>query len=1399
MTALEDVLPLSPLQEGMLFHSGGGHDPYIVQLDLELDGPLDAERLRAAGQALLVRHPNLRAAFVTRASGQAVQVIPAESVLPLQVYGEAGQDTYARIKAADALRPFELTASPCLRMTLVTVEGRHRLLFTYHHLLLDGWSNSLVVGDLLRLYDNGGDPGLLAPAPPYRSFLAWLREQRRNGGDEAALAVWRERLAGLDGPTLVGVPDAPRGVPDALRDGSDASRGVPDVPRGVPDVSRGVRAERSQVEMGEEASAAVRALCRAAGVTVGVAVQAAWALVLRTLTGRSDVVFGLTVSGRDAEVAGIESMVGLFVNTVPARVVLDPAESVAGLLRRVRDEHARTLGAQHVGLAAVQRAVGRRALFDTLVVVESHPVDATVLDGRSFGGLRLRGVSGTDATGYPLTLIVVPGARLRLTVDRLPGALACEVPALAERVAAVLAAMAADPGARVVDVLPEEAVPAQGSAVAVPEIDVVRMFREQAALHPDRPAVRDARQVITYAELDRRSDRLAGALRLRGAGPERLVGVARARSVDLVVALLAVLKTGAGYVPLDTEQPAARLRAIVDDTEPVHVVTDDILRGTDEVTEDGPPGMEGVAEERTPGLEGATKERPPGADGVLDEEHHLDRVAYVLHTSGSTGRPKGAAVTHRALTNRIRWMQHAYPLRADDRVLQKTPAGFDVSGWEFWWPLTHGALLVMARPGGHRDPAYLAEVMRGERVTVVHFVPSMLREFLDGLGTADLPSLRRIVCSGEALPGDLVERARAVLGTVPIENLYGPTEATIDVTAFEADTAAVVPIGRPIWNTATYVLDSWLRPVPDGVAGELYLGGVQLARGYHGRAGLSAGHFVACPLDAGQRMYRTGDLVRRRTDGVLEFLGRIDGQVKIRGVRVEPGEVESALRTHPGVRDCAVRALSRAGGGSYLVAYVVGRDGALDPGVLRAHLGGLLPAAMVPALFVPIDALPRTASGKVDGGALPDPGAPAHGTSRPPSGPAEELLCGLFRDVLGLAGEVGAEDDFFELGGDSITAMRLANRAGAPMSVADVFDHRTPAALATMLTKATPTTEPAPTAATESASATKAAAAAKPVLGTKPALGTKVVELPLAAHRLRRSGLPVESYLITGMVEGRAVGAIADRSEAVRLAIATPDRRPWRATIVPRTADLLTHDGTDPADALELARKSVDLAEGRPLQVVAVAGRLVAAAHAAVFDEASLHRVLRELCTGEVAQAGVPARLQASEDDLEGWLGLLAKGTAEVFGPWSPGAGPRFRVSAPVGALTCADVLAATATWLGQPTLLADLEITPADGPARIYPAMAGEEPPADPLKYEILHLLHPQGAAALRGHPRRQILIRRSLFEPLGAEGGADAPEQHYPLVISHAEHTGRLWVAGDPAVIGRDAAAALLGHFHV
>ncbi|MFD0889244.1 amino acid adenylation domain-containing protein, partial [Streptosporangium algeriense] len=453
--------------------------------------------------------------------------------------------------------------------------------------------------------------------------------------------------------------------------------------------------------------------------------------------------------------------------------------------------------------------------------------------------------------------------------------------------------------------LPGEQEPGwNATATPVPGLDVAEMFREQVSRRPGGTAVSDERESLTYAELDRWADHLAGRLLRYGAGPERLVGVACERSTGLVAALLAVLKTGAAYVPLDTDHPRDRLRAVLDDTGPVCVLADDTW-----THETACP----VLRIDRPGA-GETPRRQGGG-------HHRDRTAYVLHTSGSTGRPKGVAVTHRALANRLRWTQHQYPLGEDDRVLQKTPVSFDVSGWELFWPLIRGAELVMARPGGHRDPAYLASVIAARRVTVAHFVPAMLREFVEDPAVPAVHHLRRIICSGEALPTALVALTRARLGPVAVENLYGPTEAAIDVTSMPCEPgeqAAVVPIGRPVWNTVAYVLDSWLRPTPVGVAGELYVGGVQLARGYHGRPGLTAERFVACPFTPGERLYRTGDLVRRRADGVLEFLGRTDQQVKVRGVRVEPGEVEAALRAHPGVRGCAVRTLRHQSGGAYL-------------------------------------------------------------------------------------------------------------------------------------------------------------------------------------------------------------------------------------------------------------------------------------------------------------------------------------------------------------------------------------------------------------------------------------------------------------------------------------------------
>ncbi|MGW1274701.1 amino acid adenylation domain-containing protein, partial [Streptomyces sp. NPDC002491] len=546
------------------------------------------------------------------------------------------------------------------------------------------------------------------------------------------------------------------------------------------------------------------------------------------------------------------------------------------------------------------------------------------------------------------------------------------------------------------------------------------------------------------------------------------------RSTELVTALLGVLRSGAAYLPLDLDYPTDRVAHMLADSGATTVIT--LSAVADRLPEASRAGLLLLDDRHDPDVPPDDSRDPSGSDARSDAQsgpHNRpqdgprggdgpppahpgarpDDPAYLIYTSGSTGRPKGVVVTHRAVVNRLAWMQGAYGLTADDRVLQKTPSSFDVSVWEFFWPLLEGAAVVLARPDGHRDPAYLAALVRDERVSTMHFVPSMLEAFLQSDEVAGDPawaaSLRRVFSSGEALPTAAAARWEALTG-VPLHNLYGPTEAAVDVTHHRcdgADEGPVVPLGRPVWNTGLRVLDADLRPVPDDVPGELYLTGVQLARGYHARPALTAERFTADPYGPpGSRMYRTGDLVRRRADGVVEYLGRTDRQVKLRGNRIEPGEIEAALTALPGVAQSAVTVRDNA-----LVAYVVPHDAARDTDVtaLRDALGGSLPPALVPGAWVVLDALPLTPSGKLDRAALPAPHA-VRAAARAPRDPREQLLTEIFAAVLKLP-DVSADDDFFLLGGDSITSIAVASRArraGLAIGPREVFEHRTPAALA---------------------------------------------------------------------------------------------------------------------------------------------------------------------------------------------------------------------------------------------------------------------------------------------------------------------------------------------------------------
>ncbi|MGW7415243.1 non-ribosomal peptide synthase/polyketide synthase [Streptomyces sp. NPDC054863] len=1034
---LEDVLPLSPLQEGLLFHAlydTGATDVYTAQLVLELTGPLDAETMRNAWTAVLHRHANLRTAFVHDLTDEPVQIVTQGPALPWRTADLSAIDPAERTAALDRIaaeertRRFDLAHSPLLRLALVRLdEERHGLVFTPHHILLDGWSMPVLLREVLGLSAAGGSAARLPRVTPYRNYLTFLATQDR----ESAREAWAAELAGLPGPTLI-APEAPAA---ATAEPGHVTRELP-----------------------AATVAALRRLARERGLTVNTLVQGAWALLLGRLTGRDDVVFGATVAGRPPEVAGIESMVGLFINTLPVRVALDPAATVLDTLSRLQSAQASLITHQHLGLSEITRLSGHSTLFDTLIVFENYPVDRASFAQTDSGTLRPTGVKGRDATHYPLSLIVHEGDGLTLRLGHQPAAFGPgTVTGAADRLAVLLHEMATRPLARLGALAAlgaeEGTDPATAdgndTAVDVPRTTLPGLFAAQAARTPDAVALLDAGRPTTYGELSARVLALASRLRALGAGPESRVAVAVPRSAELVVAVLAVVETGAAYVPVEPGLPAERVALLLEDTAPVcTLVTRETVAGAPLPAD--LPFLVVDGDERA-------GDRPPLRGPGPDPRN----PAYVIHTSGSTGRPKGVTVSHEAVVNRLLWMQHQYGLTPGERVLHKTPAGFDVSVWELFWPLIAGATTVIAPPGAHRDPAALAELIRTQGVSTVHFVPSMLRAFLDEPVTGRCTGLRRMLCSGEALPADLAYRVHAVLPKARLHNLYGPTEAAVDVTHWEHERGATgpVPIGRPVWNTRLYVLDTALRPVPPGVTGELHLAGVQLARGYHGRPGLTAERFVADPFDPdGGRMYRTGDLVRRGPDGSLVYLGRADQQLKVRGARVEPGEIEAVLRAHRDVAEAAVVLRADERGEARLIAYTVPAPGvpaaSVDTDGVRRHAGDSLPEFMVPTAVVSLESLPLTANGKLDAKALPAHRFTASQDGRPPRNAEEELLCSLFAEVLGVH-RAGPQDSFFDLGGHSLLAVRLMGRVraalGTDLGVRALFDAPTPEALAVRL------------------------------------------------------------------------------------------------------------------------------------------------------------------------------------------------------------------------------------------------------------------------------------------------------------------------------------------------------------
>src|SRR5262252_4512972 len=866
---------------------------------------------------------------------------------------------------------------------------------------MDGWPLPVLVRELLTLYEHKGDGAALGRVTPYRDYLAWLAAQDRAG----ARAAWQQALAGVEEATHVAAPDHGR----------------------TP-----VAAEQITLALSQRLSTALSAQARRHGLTLNTFMQAAWGLLLGRMSGRDDVVFGVTVAGRPSEIAGIESMVGLFINTLPLRMKLPPSKPLLELLKEVQDSQSRLIAHQHLGLAEIQQLAGAGALFDSLVVFENYPVERGGLSGAG-GGLRLCSVSGHDATHYPLSLMVAPSERLQLRLDYRPDLFErASVEVLAGRLVRLLEAAVAAPEVaigrlEILSAAERRAILQEWNATerVLAAATLPQLFAAQAARTPDAVAVVFGDEQLSYGELEGRANQLAHQLRALGVGAERVVGVCLERSLELVVSLIAILKAGGAYLPLDPGYPRERLSFMLADAGAAVLISASRLRDRLDA-----PGVRRLELDR----EGAAiAAHPTSAPAGAVAPHNL---AYVIYTSGSTGTPKGVAVEHASLANKILTLGRDFNVGSSFRSALVISCAFDASIEQALLPLIGGGTAVVISDAIRESPAQFWHQLIRDDVTFMSCVPSYLESVIPG--APDNAALHHLVLGGEVFTAAFEKEILRHLEVARITNLYGPTEVTIDAIGFAVEgeqSDARIPIGRPLPNYRVYVLDSCLEPVPVGVVGELYIAGAGVGRGYVGRGGLTAERFVADRYGAaGGRMYRSGDLARWRGDGVLEFVGRADHQVKVRGFRIEPGEIEASLVGHASVSQAVVVARSDRVGVTQLVGYVVlAAGGDADAAVLRAHVGARLPDYMVPSAIVVLDRLPLTANGKLDRGALPAPQVRA-GVVRMARSPREELLCALFAEVLGLE-RVGIDDDFFALGGHSLLATRLISRVRSSLDV----------------------------------------------------------------------------------------------------------------------------------------------------------------------------------------------------------------------------------------------------------------------------------------------------------------------------------------------------------------------------
>ena len=1018
---VDDAYPLAPMQQGMLFHSlfeqNTGVD--LIQLSCRIEGNLQPQAFRQSWQQVLDRHPALRTFFLADNGNDPLQLVLDRAELPWQEFDWrelSGSQVERRLTALlqeDRLRGFTIDEPPLMRCTLIRLDDNlYQFVWSHHHLLTDGWCLPILLNEAMQTYEGllAGQHIQLDKRRPFRDYIEWLARQ----DEDAAASFWRDNLDGFTSPTPLGV-DRVSVAPDHVR-----------------------RFLTCSLNLSAETTRSLQRLAQSRHLTLSILVQGAWSVLLSRYSGSTDVVFGATVSGRPPEIADVDSMIGLFINTLPVRVKVFDDEPVVEFLTRLQNEQIARDSFAHTPLVQIQawsQVAAPAPLFESVVVFENYPMDESL--GQVGGSFTVREFEVFEQTNLPITLMTAPAESLPLKIAY--DSLRFEresIDRMLAHLAHLLACLAADPERTVPDwpMMPEQERQQllndwndTRKSAAVGDTSLVRLFETQVERTPAHVAVVFGERKLTYEELNQRANQLARQLGELGVRSGSRVGIFMERSPEMLVGLLAVNKTGAAYVPMDPAFPANRLSHMLDDAQVSLVLTQP------ELLELVPKSTAEIF-----CLEGDCHRLSTFANWNPYVPTYAASPAYIIYTSGSTGKPKGVAVSVTALANLLLSMREKPGLAERDVLLAVTTISFDIAALELFLPLITGATLVIADRETTHDGVALLNEIRRSGVTVMQATPVTWRLLLEAEWSG--PPLRRALCGGEALARELA--ARLLTTGVELWNMYGPTETTIwsaihQVTQ-DGATEATEPLGRPINNTQLYVVDRQMRPVPVGVAGELLIGGDGLALGYVGRGDLTAEKFMpdAFGDTPGARLYRTGDLVRYRADSSLVFLGRLDSQVKVRGFRIELGEIEAALNDHAEVKQSVVVVRQSNHGETDLIAYLVTVSGAdMDLEALRESLGKALPQYMIPVHFVFLSGFPLTPNGKVNRAALPAPDQVKRETYVAPRTVTEERLASIWADAFQLE-SIGIDDSFFDLGGHSLLAAKVVGRIRASLKVA---------------------------------------------------------------------------------------------------------------------------------------------------------------------------------------------------------------------------------------------------------------------------------------------------------------------------------------------------------------------------